>query len=122
MADKEGRLPGDCKLSISPDDLDTIRERPINWESSLFAALANETRYEILLLLSAADGPVCGCELEPHLDVGQSSISQSLSRLRDVGLLTRTKDGRWRYYDTTPLAETLLQSLEQHRRAAMMPQ
>ncbi len=122
MTEKGERLPEGCELGISPEDLDEIRRRPVDKETDVFAALANETRYEILLLVDTADDPVCGCELEPHLDVGQSSISQSLSRLCDAGLLTRTKDGRWRYYDTTALAETLLANIGGRFSVSISPQ
>lgn len=97
-----------CDTGLSDEQLDDVLSRPLETETEVFAALSNETRYRILLLVNVADGGVCGCELEPHLDVKQSSISQSLSRLRKAGLLSRRKEGRWRYYNTTPLAEELL--------------
>ena len=115
MTDSGRYPPPDCKTNtFSNEDL-AVLDQSVDDEVELFAALANDTRYRILRLVDSIDEPVCGCSLEPHLDVGQSSISQSLSRLRSAGLLTRTKDGRWRYYDTTPLAETLLESLERDR-------
>jgi len=96
--------------------LEGVLSRSVETETDLFAALANETRYRILLLVWQAEGSLCGCELEPRLDVKQSSISQSLSKLRKAGLLSRTKEGRWRYYDTTELAEDLLTLLASEKR------
>ncbi|WP_101295468.1 ArsR/SmtB family transcription factor [Halegenticoccus soli] len=81
----------------------------------LLAAAGSETRYEALRLIADADGEVCACELEPALAVSQGAVSQALSRLRAAGLVTRRKDGRWRYYGVTPEAERLLSALDEIR-------
>ncbi|MFA9427846.1 ArsR/SmtB family transcription factor [Natronorubrum sp. A-ect3] len=93
--------PPGCDLALSDTALESVTDRSLETQVEIFSTLGNETRYRILLLLSLADEPVCGCEIEPYVDVGQSSISQSLSRLRKAGLVSRTKDGRWRYYEPT---------------------
>ena len=97
----------ECEFALTDQQVEELSKRPIHEEIEVFSTLGSETRYRILLILHEADDPVCVCELEPHLEVGQSSISQSLSRLRKAGLVTRTKEGRWRYYEPTPLAEHL---------------
>jgi len=113
MTDEDGTgVSPSCEPTVSNETMAELVERPIDEELELFSALANETRLRILQIVDAADGEVCGCELKPHLDVGQSSISQSMSRLQKAGLLTRRKDGRWRYYDTTPKATQLLGAVE----------
>ena len=83
-----------------------------------FSALGNETRYQIVRLLAAADDGLCVCELEPLLDVSSSGISHALSTLSEVGLVQRRKQGRWRYYRATPLAVHLLDALDTGREAA----
>ena len=75
---------------------------------SAFAALGNDTRYRLTRLLSAADGELCVCELDPVVDVSSSAVSHALADLVDAGLATRRKDGNWRYYDSTDLADDLL--------------
>lgn len=77
-----------------------------------FSALGNETRYRIVRLLAAADGELCVCELDPLVDVSSSAISHALSNLTDAGLVERRKDGKWRYYRSTPLAERLLDGID----------
>lgn len=104
--------PPRCELALSDTTLANVTDRSIESQVEVFSTLGNETRYRILLLLTEADEPVCGCEIEPHLDVGQSSISQSLSRLRKAGLVSRTKDGRWRYYDATEHGERFVDLVE----------
>ncbi|MEF8838840.1 MAG: metalloregulator ArsR/SmtB family transcription factor [Haloarculaceae archaeon] len=81
----------------------------------VLATLGNETRYGALRLIAEAESSVCVCELEPPLGVSQGAVSQALSRLFDAGLVTREKQGRWRYYDTTPRAERLLAVLDETR-------
>ena len=79
------------------------------------ATLGNDTRYESLRLIAEADGGICVCELEPSLGVSQGAVSQALSRLFSAGLVERRKEGRWRYYSTTPRANQLLDVLDETR-------
>jgi ArsR family transcriptional regulator len=81
----------------------------------VFSALSNETRYEALRLLSAADEEICACELVPQFDVKQSTISKALGALHQADLVDRRKDGRWRYYTTTVRAEKLLTAIDTTR-------
>ena len=74
--------------------------------------MGNETRYETLRLLAATDEDVCACDLAPELDVDQSTTSRALKALYEAGLVDRRKDGRWRYYSTTPRAETILAAID----------
>ncbi|MFB6303346.1 MAG: ArsR/SmtB family transcription factor [Haloferacaceae archaeon] len=80
-------------------------------------ALGNDTRYGIVRLLAAADGELCVCEITPVVDVSDSAISHALSTLHDAGLVTRRKDGTWRYYAVTERAEALLDALDATRGA-----
>ncbi|NIB99658.1 metalloregulator ArsR/SmtB family transcription factor [Halobacterium sp. R2-5] len=74
---------------------------------SVFAVLGNDTRYRLARVLAASDGERCVCELEPLVAVSDSAVSHALSDLVDAGLVTRRKDGNWRYYDATALADNL---------------
>lgn len=87
-------------------DASTVRE-----QTRVFGALSSETRYRIVRYLAASQTERCVCELSPLLDVSESAVSHALSHLVDVGLVTRRKDGRWRYYETTETAEALLGAL-----------
>ncbi|MFC7154864.1 ArsR/SmtB family transcription factor [Halomarina halobia] len=68
----------------------------------LLSAMGNDIRYEALRLIARADGGLCVCQLEPALGVSQGAVSQAVSRLHGAGLVTRRKEGRWRYYGLTP--------------------
>ncbi|MFB6106752.1 MAG: ArsR/SmtB family transcription factor [Halobacteriaceae archaeon] len=97
-ADVDRRIEDLRSLADAVDD-DAVRP--------VFAALGNETRYRLARALSVADGELCVCELEPLVDVSESAVSHALADLVDAGLLVRRKEGNWRYYSTTPLAESL---------------
>jgi len=61
-----------------------------------FHALSDETRLEIVEMLS--HGERCVCELQESLVAAQSRLSFHLKTLKDAGLVTDRKDGRWVYY------------------------
>lgn len=92
-----------------------LTESELASDVQILAALGSDTRYEVLRLIADTDGDSCVCELEPALDVSQSAISQALSRLYAAGLVSRRKDGRWRYYAATPRATALLNTLDETR-------
>src|SRR2546429_8807563 len=61
-----------------------------------FHALSAETRLEIVRLLS--HGERCVCELQDVLGAAQSRLSFHLKTLKDAGLVTDRREGRWVYY------------------------
>ncbi len=77
--------------------------------------LGNETRHAIVRLLARADQELCVCEITPVINVSDSAISHALSDLTDAGLVSRRREGTWRYYDTTERAEALLAALDDTR-------
>jgi len=68
----------------------------------LFHALSDETRLSILEMLR--DGERCVCDLQSALDAAQSRLSFHLKVLKDAGLVSDRKDGRWSYYTLLPEA------------------
>ncbi|KTG29453.1 ArsR/SmtB family transcription factor [Haloferax profundi] len=96
----------------------SLSESELASDVQVLAALGNDTRYEALKLIAEAADGVCVCELEPALGVSQSAVSQALSRLYGAGLVSRRKEGRWRYYTPTPRATALLNTLDQTRGAS----
>ena len=88
-------------------DLDSARA------ARLFHALSDETRLSILERLRR--GERCVCELTDALDAAQSRLSFHLRVLKEAGLVTDRREGRWMYYtlnaeklgDVADLAQTL---------------
>ena len=68
--------------------------------AQLFHALSDQTRLAILEMLQ--DGERCVCDLQSELDAAQSRLSFHLRVLRDAGLVTDRKEGRWSYYTIVP--------------------
>ncbi len=64
--------------------------------AQLCNALADEARVEIIARL--LDGEKCVCDLSDALETGQSRLSYHLRVLKDVGLVTDRREGRWSYY------------------------
>jgi ArsR family transcriptional regulator, arsenate/arsenite/antimonite-responsive transcriptional repressor len=58
-----------------------------------FAALADPTRLAILQALS--DVPRCVCEVNEAVPVAANLLSYHLKVLREAGLVTATRRGRW---------------------------
>lgn len=112
---------GDCRDSDVEQRVDALEELsaeiPENYSADIdaFKTLGNDTRYRLVRFLDAADGELCVCELTPLLDVSESAISHALSDLADAGLVTRRKEGTWRYYDSTDRAERLVSALDASR-------
>jgi len=62
----------------------------------VFHALSDETRLAVLEMLRG--GERCVCELQGEVGAAQSRLSFHLKVLKDAGLVTDRKEGRWSYY------------------------
>jgi len=76
----------------------------------LFAkALADPTRVRILAALRLS--VLCVCELCDALEMSQSSLSTHLQVIKQAGLVTARKDGKWVYYGLEPSHAPLVETL-----------
>jgi ArsR family transcriptional regulator, arsenate/arsenite/antimonite-responsive transcriptional repressor len=82
-----------CDLGHIPVDTNRVAANV-----KLLAALADPTRLAIVTMLSGLDEPLCVCEIVPHFELGQPTVSHHLKVLRDAGLVTWEKRGLWVYY------------------------
>jgi ArsR family transcriptional regulator len=81
--------------------------------AELFHALSDQTRLSILQRLRL--GERCVCDLTEALDAAQSRLSFHLKVLKEAGLVTDRREGRWMYYtlnadalaEVAELAETM---------------
>ena len=74
----------------------TMTLAPTAQAAAWFHALSDETRLEIVQMLS--HGERCVCELTGSLKAAQSRLSFHLKTLKDSGLVTDRREGRWIYY------------------------
>lgn len=72
---------------------------------ALFQALADPTRIRIVNLLGR--GELCVCQIVYVLGMSQPKISRHLAILRDAGMVSDRKDGRWVHYSLTRPASNL---------------
>ena len=84
----------------------------IDGDVTALQTLGDDTRYRIVRLLAEADRALCVCEITPVVDVSDSAVSHALSDLRDSGLVTRRKEGQWRYYEPSDRALALIDALD----------
>ncbi len=71
-------------------------ENQTRFKSTVFHALADPIRLEILEFLR--DEEKCVCEIVPHLNLIQPVVSRHLKILKDAGIVRCRKDGTKRMY------------------------
>lgn len=79
-----------------------LRSSDLTRAETLFHALSDATRLEILEMLRS--GERCVCDLQDELDAAQSRLSFHLRVLKEAGLVEDRKEGRWSYYRIVPKA------------------
>lgn len=60
---------------------------------SLLTAVADPVRWTVLQRL--AESEACVCNLQEHIPIASNLLSYHLKVLRDAGLVTTTRRGRW---------------------------
>jgi ArsR family transcriptional regulator len=108
----EGQVAQDGCCTAPDHGLET---EAIEHDVRVASAVGNENRYGLLRSLVAADGEVCACEFVETLGASQSTVSRGLSELYDAGLVTRRKEGQWRYYAPTEAAGRLIETFDSIR-------
>lgn len=66
--------------------------------SEIFQAMSDVTRIRIGRLLAQTGEEACLCELVDCLGEPQSNVSRHLKIMRQAGLLSVAKEGRWVYH------------------------
>lgn len=99
---------GDCCIPAghTPINRSTAEET-----AKVFAALADPTRLSILKLLAENGEEVCVCEITAAFTIGQPTISHHLRILKEAGLVTGVKRGKWVHYSLVPGHKEALKEL-----------
>ena len=88
--------------------------------AALAHALSDETRLGIIEALR--HGERCVCDLVTDLDAAQSRLSFHLRVLKEAGVVTDRRDGRWSFYTLVPGAmEEFHDAVVALRPAAILP-
>lgn len=81
----------------------------------IFQALSDNTRLRIVRLLAETNDEVCLCEISETLDEPEYKLSRHFKILRQSGLLSATKEGRWVYHQVvrnTPFLNMLIGAVQ----------
>ena len=101
-------LPIACCAPLSEA---TISVEEADAAATLFKALADPHRVQILNRLLSSDDAVCVCELNEDLELSQPTVSFHLKKLVNAGILTREQRGTWAYFSVVPEAMEQLSQL-----------
>jgi ArsR family transcriptional regulator len=82
--------------------------------TALGQAIVDPTRVRIIAALRRCE--LCVCELVDALEISQSTLSTHLQVLRQTGMVTTRKEGRWIYYSLSDRKADLLAALFSHIR------
>jgi DNA-binding transcriptional ArsR family regulator len=78
---------------------------------TMFRALGDPTRLEVLRLIAAQPEPLCVCDVVSQFNVSQPTISHHLKVLREAGLVVVSRRGTWAYYAVDPRGLEALRSV-----------
>ncbi len=70
----------------------------INYKNyvDIFKALADDTRTQIIIILSS--GERCACKILENLNITQPTLSYHMKILTDIGLVEGRRKGSWMMY------------------------
>lgn len=94
-----------------------LAQEPLSAEATaqvvpMLKAIADPARLRLLsLVLSYEGAEACVCDLLPHFDLSQPTISHHLKVLHEAGLVDRDKRGTWVFYKARPAAMAALANL-----------
>ena len=82
--------------------IEVLAAQPAGAQRALdvLSAVAEPVRWTILNTLAAR--PSCVCNLQEHVPIAANLLSYHLKVLREAGLVTSTKRGRWVDYALAP--------------------
>lgn len=79
-----------------------MNEKQAQFSAALLSAIANPTRFKILQLLIQREASVNA--IASHVGLSQSAVSQHLSRLRRLQLVTTRREAQTIYYNSESAA------------------
>ncbi len=77
--------------------------------SSMFKAIANPVRLQMVDLIIRLGGQICVCDIENQFELSQPTISHHLKILRKAGIIRLERRGQWLFYFARQEALTTLE-------------
>jgi ArsR family transcriptional regulator len=87
-------------MCMQPLQITPVATPDLTAHARMFHALSDERRLRILASLRG--GELCVCDLQDELGMAQSLLSFHLKALRDAGLVSVRRTGRWAHYSIDP--------------------
>lgn len=106
-----------CKIK----EIETLGINRYEGISRILNAMSNKTRLAILHAMTEHK-EVCTCELQPALQLPQSTITTHLRKMYDVGLLERREVWKYSYYSVDPEYEELVNDILKSHSNAILPE
>jgi ArsR family transcriptional regulator len=104
--------PADPLASCTPLAREPLSPDAAEQVVPMLKAVADPARLRLLsLVLSHEGAEACVCDLLPHFDLSQPTVSHHLKVLHGAGLLDREKRGTWVFYRARPEAMAALSQL-----------
>lgn len=91
-----------------PNAIPTLTTTAAESRATIFKALGDATRLQMLSLLANAADEVCVCQIQEQFALGQPTISHHLKILDEAGLVKRVKRGLWVFCEITPRGQAAL--------------
>jgi ArsR family transcriptional regulator len=85
---------------IEPANANDSPSEGVDAAVSLLTAVADPVRWTVLQRL--AESQSCVCNLQEHIPIASNLLSYHLKVLRDAGLVTTSRRGRWIDYSLAP--------------------
>ncbi len=82
---------------------------------TVFQALSDPLRLRIIRLLVVTKEEACSCELANSLLIPEYKLSRHMKTLRQAGLISTEKEGRWVYhrlFTSNPILRSLFKTLQ----------
>ncbi|VBB06454.1 arsr-type transcription regulator hth motif [Lucifera butyrica] len=70
--------------------------------AAIFKALGDDTRLEIIKMLIGRE--MCVCDILAGSNKSQPAVSHHLKILKQAGIVSDTREGKWIYYSINPTA------------------
>ncbi len=83
-----------CCVPLAPP----LPDQLVDELASVYKALADPTRVQMLYMLKAATEAICVCDFTAAFDLGQPTVSHHLGKLKSAGFIDSFKQGVWAFY------------------------
>jgi DNA-binding transcriptional ArsR family regulator len=105
-------IRGCANVEMINRSIDMLAEldQDINATCQLLNLTGNQTRFKILFLIKNNER-LCVCDMSDILGISISAVSQQLSKLKNGGLVTSTKEGQTIYHSISTSYRDQLEQL-----------